>query len=444
MIRALARQKHMEVGVKRALCLGLLLIIGAILMTLWAEALLPGKWAAEIARLSRGRTREAAPAATAATGPGRSSAANLLARGWKPIRGRHRAGRAVTERAREPAPPPPAPVPAPRSASQVVGRVLQPNGNPVAGADVTLWERPPGGLADQVLAHSGTDWRGVFSLNDVQVAEEAWLEVTALYYLRAQGEEFAIPPAARIELSPVILHFGATMYAGVRDEAMDRVPHAEVLLNSLSDPGAERMTHTDSRGSFMFNGLAPGEYSLKVLIDGQVAASIAGLRARADAPTLNFEVHLEENSVTFPEEQDLQQFRVYRAERIIASGSKRFESLEDIQRYVNVLIASPWWESVFPEVGAIQVRMGMTEDEPARGGVDSPADETDRSSGHIELPHWAWEELTALHEVAHVTAPGSHHGQKFAGSFYLLVSRMLGDSAANELAMAYAAEGVSW
>lgn len=285
---------------------------------------------------------------------------------------------------------------------------------------------------------------GDFSLNDVRAAEEAWLEVTALYYLRDRGAAFAITPAARIELQPMVLHFGASMDAVVRDEAMARVPDAEVLLTSSLDPGAERMTRTDSRGSFMFDGLAPGEYSLKVMIDGELAASIAGLWARADAPTLNFEVHLDENSVTFPEEQDLQQFRLYRAEHIIASGSKRFETLDDIQDYVNGMLDSSWWESVFPEVGAIQVRMGMREDEPARAGVDFLADETELTRGHIELPHWAWEELTALHEVAHVTSPGSHHGQRFAGSFYLLVSRMLGDSAANELAMAYAAEGVSW
>ena len=90
-----------------------------------------------------------------------------------------------------------------------------------------------------------------------------------------------------------------------------------------------------------------------------------------------------------------------------------------------------------------------TDGDPARGGPDSVQDEARLApeswgSGHIELPRWAWNELTVLHEVAHVVSPGSAHGPLFARNFQFLVLNMLGGPAASELSLAYAAEGVSW
>jgi hypothetical protein len=69
---------------------------------------------------------------------------------------------------------------------------------------------------------------------------------------------------------------------------------------------------------------------------------------------------------------------------------ERFESLEEIEDYVDDMIASRWWESRFPHVRAVEVRMGRGED-PARGGIDSAQEETATpweswGSGHIELP----------------------------------------------------------
>jgi hypothetical protein len=53
-------------------------------------------------------------------------------------------------------------------------------------------------------------------------------------------------------------------------------------------------------------------------------------------------------------------------------------------------------------------------------------------------------ELVVLHETAHVLSPRSKHGPPFARNFHQVVSRMLCEAAASELALAYAAEGVSW
>ncbi len=228
------------------------------------------------------------------------------------------------------------------------------------------------------------------------------------------------------------------------------VSHAEIVLapRTFSDSRFARSSRADSKGTILLDSLETGEYTFEIRINREIVASIGSSWVQADAPTLKIHIYLDDGSLTLPEAQDFQQFRVYRAERLISVGSKLFGSLEEIQGYVDGMMGSPWWESEFPEVRAVQVRMGKDKD-LARGGIDFVQEETDEAweplaSGHIELLDWGWDELTALHEIAHVVSAGTAHGQVFARNFHFLVSRMLGDSAASQLALVYAAEGVRW
>lgn len=328
---------------------------------------------------------------------------------------------------------------------------MQVSGNPVARARVALRARSAARGEGAFFARAETDWQGRFVLDDVPSAEEAWLEVEALYYLGGRGPPFSIPAGEDLQVRTVMLHFGATLHGEVMDGEGLRLPHAEVAfaLRGAADGNPAASSRTDSKGTFLLSGLAPGEYAIEVRIDGSIAASFAGLWVQADAPTVQIQLRLDGSSLTFPEEQDLQQFRVYRAEKIVDIGSRRIESIDEIQAYVDDMIASAWWRSEFAGIEAIEVRMGKEETDLARGGADLFWDEAEDSweagaSGHIELPPWAWTELVVLHEVAHVLSPGSKHGPLFARSFHHLVARKLGESAASELALAYAAEGVSW
>ena len=313
-----------------------------------------------------------------------------------------------------------------------------------------LWGQSSRRSSPFTLARGETDWQGNFAFDDVRAIEEAYIEVQALYYLSFQGQSFSIPPGEELEIAPVTLHFGGSIHGEVRDGERREYSHADVRLTPRV-PGGQGTVNpgrTDSKGTLLLSGIEPGEYTVDVLSNDVVLASIGSLWVRADAPTVKIHVRLDELSLTFPRDQDPQQFRVYRTEKIVSIGATRFVSLAEIQGYVDGMIASGWWKSEFPEIRAIEVRAGQEED-PARGGVDSVPQPTETAweswgSGHIELPPWAWRELVVLHEVAHVVSPGSEHGQLFARNFHYLVKRMLGEAAAAELSMAYGVEGVAW
>jgi putative metallohydrolase (TIGR04338 family) len=302
-----------------------------------------------------------------------------------------------------------------------------------------------------ILARAETDWRGRFVLEEVPPTEEACLEVEADFYLTYRGPSLSIPAGADLELRIVTLHFGGSLSGEVLDGDGVRLPQAEVVLSRRDSIGSGQtvVSRTDSRGTFRLSGLAPGEYAMEVRHDGAIAARFAGMWIEADVPTVQIQLHLDGSPLIFSEEPDAQMFRVYRAERIIAVASRRFESLEEIQAYVDAMVASWWWRSELPRVEAIEVRMAKEETDPARGGPDLLWDGARgawkaEATGHMELPTWAWSELVVLHEAAHVLSPLDKHGPTFARTLHYLIWRMLGEAAAAELALAYAAEGVQW
>ena len=337
----------------------------------------------------------------------------------------------------------------PAMPSQLRGKVLQACLNPVARADVVLRRCSDDGRPTVLLARGRTDWEGTFHLDDVRPAREAVLEIEALYYLGYRSPSFSVGPGEVVELAPVILHFGASLQGEVREGALRGVPDAEVVFTSrnFKEGANPPSSRTDIRGTFLMSGLESAEYAFEVKTEEGALLSSGSLWVHADAPTRKVEIDVEGRRLTLSED-DPQQFHLYRAEKILSIGTTRFESLEEIREYVSEMIASSWWRSAFPEVRSIRVMKGR-ESDLARGGTDSVPDEAESSpeelmDGGIELPSWGWNELTVLHELAHVPSPQERHGRLFARNFHLLVSRMLGDLAASEMAQAFEAEGVRW
>lgn len=119
--------------------------------------------------------------------------------------------------------------------------------------------------------------------------------------------------------------------------------------------------------------------------------------------------------------RDTQKQRVYDVERATLWGNGRsFETLDDVQRYVDELTLS----RRFVE------RFGYREIECVRGIAKTSARGYRRSPtrGLITLPTWAWNEPVILHEIAHTLAPADCvHGGEFVGILKLLVKLQMPD-----------------
>jgi putative metallohydrolase (TIGR04338 family) len=338
--------------------------------------------------------------------------------------------------------------PAPPEPSAVTGRVLREGRSAVAEATVSLWAHGPRSMADVLLGRVRTDWQGKYLFEEVRPSEEAWIEVEALYYLSYGGPLFSIPSGSALELVEIPLDFGGSIDGEVLDDAGTRVTGALVRFLPRSGKGGELpfSSTTDSYGTVLAAGLEPGFYTVEVLRDGVLAAVFEGLPVGTNGPTQKIEFHLE-GGVVYPESQDPQQFHLYRSEFILSVPSKRFGSLEAIQGYVDGMLATEWFGRDFFPVPTVEVREAGAHDFP-RGGPDLPRNAEEFlqgvARGHIELSSSCWDELTVLHEVAHVLSPGDSHGPLFARNFRQLVLRMLGEEAGTQLSLAYAAEGVRW
>jgi putative metallohydrolase (TIGR04338 family) len=135
-------------------------------------------------------------------------------------------------------------------------------------------------------------------------------------------------------------------------------------------------------------------------------------------------------------ERVTQQERLYAAERsviptIVERWAKRFDSQEEIQRYlVDKLLDQPWWEERFPKVHTI---LCPTVKRRAGTGSVGGLTDADEHIGIIEMAQVHWNEMYVLHEVAHVTAESegeSHsHDPLFARTYLELVYRMIGHGA---------------
>lgn len=131
---------------------------------------------------------------------------------------------------------------------------------------------------------------------------------------------------------------------------------------------------------------------------------------------------------------------MYRAEwkiRKISNG-RAFDSIEDVQQYVDALTASDWW--TFDHVRRVEV-FALRPTHRSTAGCAVTAHE--KSAGAIHIAPSGMNESTVLHEVAHtVCHEGAGHGPKWVQAYQTLVYRVAGPQAYLVLHQAFQDAGV--
>lgn len=153
--------------------------------------------------------------------------------------------------------------------------------------------------------------------------------------------------------------------------------------------------------------------------------------------------------------------RVYAAEALCPPG-RSFPSESELRAFVASVTGSPWWSA--HGLPAVRVQIHGPGDF-AFGGFDptlgyfvrfpgpahSPVSgrstpvSTPAALRSTDSPRWAWNEHTALHELAHAAVRfdgGGGHGSAFATVYLELVGATCGRVARACLALAFDIEGV--
>ncbi|HEX2186984.1 MAG TPA: hypothetical protein VHN78_15925 [Chloroflexota bacterium] len=137
--------------------------------------------------------------------------------------------------------------------------------------------------------------------------------------------------------------------------------------------------------------------------------------------------------------RDGQRARLYRAEAAVPEG-RRLPEVADVQRYVDRVVGSDWWQAKAPGWTQIQVKDGRGR-RRAGSWTGEPV---------ISLPRKLRVERIVLHELAHqltdqIAGPAAAgHGWQYAAIYLALVRHFLGPAAAQALLEGYRAEGVRW
>jgi len=128
-----------------------------------------------------------------------------------------------------------------------------------------------------------------------------------------------------------------------------------------------------------------------------------------------------------PRERDHQRSRLYAAETVLATVSRRrIETIPDLQNYVDELCGEQWFQRRWGSHHLV-VRDG-------RGRRRAGA-----IGNIIRMPRHARFEWVVLHEVAHTLTPAplAWHGSYFANVYRELVRLRLGKAVAHELEVSF-------
>ena len=128
---------------------------------------------------------------------------------------------------------------------------------------------------------------------------------------------------------------------------------------------------------------------------------------------------------------------VYAAEATL-DPSRALGTVVRVQEYLDALCASDWWSERFPGVVRIEV-VGIRSSCVEAVGRPEP----ERNAGVIGVTPDGRNELTVLHEVAHVLCrPDAGHGPDWARTYLELAYRLMGTDAWAALRDAFVSRGV--
>ncbi len=149
--------------------------------------------------------------------------------------------------------------------------------------------------------------------------------------------------------------------------------------------------------------------------------------------------------------RDSQQSKLYKAERLhsLWSNNSQFDSLGDVQDWVDKICKSRWFVNRFPR-HSLSRKITMLTGRGANGikVLDGRGRRRANGStrGYIKLPVWTRSELHILHEIAHVVTSRyttnnrklpAFHGRDFCANYLALVRRFLGKEAGKELKVCF-------
>lgn len=141
--------------------------------------------------------------------------------------------------------------------------------------------------------------------------------------------------------------------------------------------------------------------------------------------------------------RDTQRSRLYASENFLQSRGPRYETVDEMQAYVDRLLRSAWFKRRWPRTagGGIEVRDGR--------GRSRACATTDWAQRIIKMPRWSRSQAVVLHEIAHHCTDEAHgvrdvaaHGWQFAATLLELVTHEMGAEAGQDLRASYKAKNV--
>jgi putative metallohydrolase (TIGR04338 family) len=133
--------------------------------------------------------------------------------------------------------------------------------------------------------------------------------------------------------------------------------------------------------------------------------------------------------------RDSQRSKVYRAEGFLQKKGPRYETVAEMQAYVDKLTQSAWFRRRWPRLArnGIEVRDGR--------GRRIACAQTSWGRAIIKMPLWSRSEAVILHEVAHHCTDEGYgtamdipwHGWQFASTLHELVAHKMGKEIGDDL-----------
>lgn len=152
------------------------------------------------------------------------------------------------------------------------GRVLLPDGRPVAGALVTITKRLEGtGVVAGPAAAAMTDPRQVLTLEDGRFVLEGLgitpLNLAAEHPEHGRSENVPIAPGVEQARQDLVLQPGGSITGRVTQNGQP-VAGALVLASAKDAPGGGTGVSTGTDGSYVFSSLSPGAYTVVAILEG--------------------------------------------------------------------------------------------------------------------------------------------------------------------------------
>jgi uncharacterized GH25 family protein len=171
--------------------------------------------------------------------------------------------------------------------AEVSGKVLSPEGRPVADAEVAVVQASENGFPAFSSLRATTDGDGGYRINGIPPGRHT-LEARAEGYRRAV-RDVEVTAAAAVDFA---LERGLEISGRVVDDAGSPVPGARLLLIAGQNAFNSPRTASEADGTFRFSGLQDGTYRLAALKDGYTSDRKGTTVTLAGAPVSGLEVKL--------------------------------------------------------------------------------------------------------------------------------------------------------